>query len=734
MELTKEVLDDTPADFAPETPPRGEGEDYKPAPVPRRWLRQALFFSSVFFLTLVAVILMADFFWRMGWTAGRVFLLVVFALLFGYIAFGCCHAVFGFFMRRGDGDRYRLTRLRKSGNERLEGFSTAVVMPIYNEDVKRVFSGLQEVFESLLRTGQLDHFDIFILSDTNDPDIWVEEEAAWLELCQRYDALGKVFYRRRERNDGKKAGNIANFCRAWGRRYRYMVVLDADSIMSGGTLVKLVQMMEAHPAAGLVQTAPMLANAQSLFGRLQQFASRLYGPVFLAGLNYWQNGTGNYWGHNAIIRVAPFMAYCDLPQLPGRKPFGGQILSHDFAEAALMRRAGWEVWLAYDMEGSFEEGPQDVIESAKRDRRWCQGNLQHSMLLLASGLRRRSRIHLANGIMGYLASPLWLLFLIVSTLVLFKHEQSGLSLIPVPGFTFFDLGLLWHGVLLFVLTMGVLFLPKVLCILDIFFDPARARLFGGRTGVLASVVTETFFSALLAPVIMLFHTKFVVMILLGKGVNWAAQNRDASGVGWGVALRTHAVHVLSAIGWGVFAYRLSPVFFWWLSPVLLGLVLSPVLTVFLSRPSLGAWFRKMGFFLTPEEISPPPELVNFTGQPRKKGGEKLLPSPVEGLTRAVLDPYVNALHVSLLREKKLELDRESSLHGQNTQKLRMSLADKLLRRGADSMENREKLLLLSDADMMLWMHRQAWTRPAANLDSSWVEGIRGYGYPELSEV
>ena len=225
------------------------------------------------------------------------------------------------------------------------------------------------------------------------------------------DALGRIYYRRRVNNEGKKSGNVRDFLNTWGRRYRYFIVFDADSVMRGETIVDLVKLMEAHPNVGLIQTVPALVNAESLFGRIQQFANRLYAPVFIAGLNYWAQSFGNYWGHNAIIRTEPFMQFCDLPQLPGRKPFGGQILSHDFVEAALLLRENWQVWFAYDLEGSYEETPQDIIENAQRDRRWCQGNLQHGMVLFARGLRGVSRIHLLLGIFGYLASPLWLLFL-----------------------------------------------------------------------------------------------------------------------------------------------------------------------------------------------------------------------------------------------------------------------------------------------------------------------------------
>src|SRR6185503_12831204 len=246
--------------------------------------------------------------------------------------------------------------------------------------------------------------------------------------------LGKIYYRRRLFNEERKSGNVRDFLNTWGKRYRYFVCCDADSVMRGETLVDLVKLMEAHPTTGLIQTVPALVNAESLFGRIQQFANRLYAPVFISGLNYWALDFGNYWGHNAIIRTEPFMEHCDLPHLPGRRPFGGQILSHDFVEAALLHKENWQVWFAYDLEGSYEESPQGMIENAQRDRRWCQGNLQHTMLLFARGLHRISRIHLLMGIFGYLAGPLWLLFLLTFNYALWAKEYSGLSDITVRAF------------------------------------------------------------------------------------------------------------------------------------------------------------------------------------------------------------------------------------------------------------------------------------------------------------
>ena len=367
------------------------------APRPPRLAACSFFIPRAVLLTGLVSMLFADLLWRTGWSASRTVLLVLFVILFLLIAIGCMHGVFGFVLRTF-GDRRRITAT--DGLPRAEASpapARPLSFPIYNENIVRVYEGLRATYESLEQTGQLEHFDFFILSDSTDPDKWVEEERRWYDLIRELDALGRIYYRRRLDNEGRKSGNVRDFLNAWGRRYRYFMVCDADSVMRGETLVDLVKLMEAHPTVGLIQTVPALVNAESLFGRIQQFANRLYAPVFIAGLNYWALDLGNYWGHNAIIRTEPFMQFCDLPQLPGRKPFGGQILSHDFVEAALLSRENWEVWFAYDLEGSYEEAPQAMIENAQRERRWCQGNLQHGLVLVRQGPARREPAASAAG-------------------------------------------------------------------------------------------------------------------------------------------------------------------------------------------------------------------------------------------------------------------------------------------------------------------------------------------------
>jgi membrane glycosyltransferase len=672
--------------------------------------------------------LFADLLWRTGWSPSGVVLLCLFIVLFFLIALGCMHGVFGFVLRMTH-DR-RLTRLGDYHSQSIKGVSTALVFPIHNEQVPRVYEGLRATYESLQKTGLLNSFDFYILSDSTDPDKWVEEEQRWFDLVHGLDALGRVYYRRRVSNEGKKSGNIRDFLSTWGPRYRYFVVFDADSVMRGETLVDLVKLMEAHPHVGLVQTVPALVNATSLFGRIQQFANRLYGPIFITGLNFWTQGFGNYWGHNAIIRTEPFMQHCDLPQLPGRKPFGGPILSHDFVEAALLIKANWEVWVAYDLDGSYEEAPQTMIENAQRDRRWCQGNMQHILVFWAKGLRGLSRQHLAQGIFGYLAGPLWLFFLLTFNWMLWYVARTGLSKITVRAFTpFLRLNATEHAFLIFAICMGVIFLPKVLALVDLAFDKPRRRAFGGLTHATVGALAETAFSALHAPLQMLWHSKFVAATLFAAGVQWGPQKRTADGIAWSQAVREHWGHTVIGLVWGSLIWRLDRPTFWWFMPVMAGMVVSIPLSVLTSRARLGEQARRVGLFLTPEETTPPPELAGLRKRmdALEQDGEAAPRPRDSGLADVVLDPYVNAVHVSLLREKRQNPAFAQALSNLGVGKPEVrALCEKLLAEGPGRLDRQEKLLIMSDADQLPWLHRQAWLRPSATLARWWQGQIKHY--------
>ena len=572
--------------------------------------RRTLFLGLTFLTSLSASALMADILRTNGFTPWEKASLIVFFVLVTWITGAFWTAVAGFIIQLIGRDRVVIHSSEARGWV-LKG-RTAVVMPIYNEDTTRVFAGLDVIWSSLKARPEQAAFDLFVLSDTRKPDIAAAEELAWARLVERHDAVGRVFYRRRKENLQRKAGNIADFVRSWGGAYDYAVVLDADSIMSGHALVTLAQMMDLHPEAGIIQALPTPAGRETLFARLIQFAARLNSLMLASGLAFWQLGEGNYWGHNAILRLREFAAHCDLPRLPGKPPLGGEILSHDFVEAALMRRAGSKVWLLTDLDGSFEEVPSNVVDFAARDRRWAQGNLQHLGLLPMRGLHWLSRLHLLTGVLSYATSPLWLMALLLSSIVVCLDAINGYQYFPPGSYSLFPTWPQYRDseiVILLAGTITVLLMPKVLgATLALVKGPMR-RSFGGAGRLLCSLFVEQLFSTLLAPSMMLFHTSFVVTTLAGHPVTWNAQDRGDRGITFREALSRHKWHVAIGLAWGAIILLIAPRYIWWMSPILLGLLLSVPLTMLTSLTSAGVWARKHGLLLTPEETQPPAELA-----------------------------------------------------------------------------------------------------------------------------
>ena len=423
-------------------------------------VRRAVFIGASLILTVSGCVLMLNsysgqkLFWEDYVAIG------IFPLLFSQIAVGFVLALLGFFDHLRGGDPYHVMRGPwRAKEDAVPLAATAIVVPVYNEDITRVGNAIANMWSSLEKTGQIEHFDFYICSDSTDPSRWVEEECAWMSLCQKLNAFGKIFYRKRRHRINGKSGNVADFCRRWGKRYRYMIVLDADSIMVGSTLVRLVRAMEANPGVGILQTQPYMVLGNSLFRRILQFSSSVYGGLFSQGSSMAQMSSASYWGHNAIIRIAPFIEYCDLPLLPVPNPGKRHVLSHDTVEAALMRRAGYEVWVAYDEPGSYEEGPPNLSDMLTRDRRWCAGNLQHFWFLFARGIEMGSRLQIWIGLMAYLCSPFWLLFLIASAFSAYSRIQF-LTLSAGPE----DLGAASTSgpIILFGMTMTLLFVPRLL--------------------------------------------------------------------------------------------------------------------------------------------------------------------------------------------------------------------------------------------------------------------------------
>src|SRR5215813_6137277 len=568
--------------------------------------RRTLVFTATLVLTAAAGYEMYQVLNVGRMTVLQVALLVVFTVNFVWIALPFVNGLVGFLALWGGRGVSGITLPSLQQGSALTT-RTALLMPIYNEAPQRVFARLQTIYESLEALGVLDHFALFILSDTTDPELWLEEEAGFWELRRRTQGEGHIFYRHRPKNIRRKAGNIADFCQRWGAQYDHMVVLDADSLMTGQALVQLVAAMEAAPEAGLIQTLPLVVNRHTLFARAHQFAARLYGPILATGLAYWHRGDSSYWGHNAIIRTRAFIDHAGLPDLPGQPPFGGHIMSHDFVEAALIRRAGWKVYLVPEITGSYEESPPSLLAFAERDRRWCQGNLQHSRIVSATGLHWLSRLHLVMGIMSYLASPIWRLFIILGILLALQAHFLRPAYFP-KGFVLFPTWPIFdpqRALQLFVCTMAVLLAPKVFGYILLWKDRQTMRCWGGvlRTGI--SVLVEIILSSLIAPVMMLMQSTQVLGIMTGRDAGWKAQRRDDGSIPFRELVRHHRSHTLCGVLLAIVAYSVSPVLLAWMSPIVLGLVLAIPVSAITGWPALGQAVRRLGLLRTPEEIALP---------------------------------------------------------------------------------------------------------------------------------
>jgi membrane glycosyltransferase len=696
--------------------------------------RRSVFMALIALSTLAAVVAL----WA-AWPADEigalhVVVLVLFAILFGWIAAGFWTAITGFVLLLRGGDRHSLMRNLDRSECIAPSARTAIVMPVCNEDVATVFGGLRATMESLAATGSAQLFDVFVLSDTCQPDLRVQEIAAFNELKAvaanegAEGESGRLFYRWRGRAAKKKAGNVADFCRRWGRNYRYMVVLDADSVMSGDCLTALVRLMEAHPDAGIIQTAPRALGPDTLHGRLQQFVQRVTGPLFTAGMQYWQMGESHYWGHNAIIRTAPFMQHAALAKLPARnaKPgmLDGDVMSHDFVEAALMRRAGYHVWVAHELQGSYEQVPQSLATELQRDRRWCLGNLQNGRLIGEPGLHPVHRVMLLTGLLSYLSAPLWLGFLLLSmTLALVQHTASPLSALaqvslqPQAG-----AGASWIMLALFAATATMLVLPKLLALAAVFLRREQRR-FGGSARLLASAAAELVLSVFMAPVRMMFHAQFVLAATIGQFTGWKftwrSPPRGAQATTWTEALRIHGVHAgIAALWLGSVLWAVGAGGAVWLAPVLVPLLVAIPLSVLTSLPSIGGRLARAGLFAVPEEAWMPAVL---------RAAQRYQSRPLHplGFADAVANP---AVHAEVSRAMGVRETQEGLRAGR-----RLQLAERAAQRGLSSLTAEEQMRLLSEpqalALLRLWLAARGTAEARASAatpanGSVWADGQR----------
>lgn len=472
--------------------------------------------------------------------------------------------------------------------------NVALLVPIYNETPWYVMGNAQSMLEELHAQGGRHHYAMFILSDTRDDEIAAQELQSVEALRAMLPQGMELYYRRRADNTGRKVGNISDWLRRWGGAYDAMLVLDADSLMTGRAIAQLTAALARDPSAGLIQSFPQLIGAQSVFGRMQQFANTVYGLALAEGLARWAGSEGNYWGHNAIMRTRAFAACAGLPALRGLTGKESLIMSHDFVEAGLLRRAGWNVRFLPRIKGSYEETPQTLIDHIQRDRRWCQGNLQHINLLNARGFRAISRFHLFHGAVGYLMAPIWFALLVIWAIIGRGEKASVLTYFSesnptMPSWP--DMSEPRH-VLVILLIYAMLLMPKLLASLALPLSGKRYADYGGAGQFALSVLSEMILAILYAPILMVQQMIAVFRTVLGIQRGWAPQARD----GGQYSLRTIAIcHALETVsGIALWAGILGGLISIWLVPIALSLVLAIPLSALSGMPIRERIWRWMG--------------------------------------------------------------------------------------------------------------------------------------------
>jgi membrane glycosyltransferase len=517
-----------------------------------------------------------------GISAWDALVMVEFFLLFGWVAFGFLNATVGFILLMAGRHPGYVPAPRPTTPFISR---TALLVPIHNEDIDAVFGRVARMARSLDAFGAAAHFDFFILSDSS-PAAEPAEEAAWMALAKASPVA--VYYRRREKNVGRKPGNVADWVRRFGAAYDHMLVVDADSLMSGQAMAGMVHVMEQRPSLALLQTVPTVINATTLFQRWMQFNNRLYGPIASAGLVWWSGAESTFWGHNALIRTRAFAQSCGLPDLSGPAPFGGPIMSHDMVEAALLRRNGWAAHMEM-IDESYEEFPPTLPDLAVRDRRWAQGNIQHLALLGSTGFHWVSRLQLLIGASAFLTSPLWLL-LIVTTVA---QALFGGDAAIVRGTSFQILEM----------TLVLLFAPKFMSGLWACVSRRRRAEFGGAASIWRSIALDIPLSMLMAPATMLTQTIDLVNIFSGRRAGWNPQSRERDGLALADILPRYRWH----LALGIVLLALTPFITstaLLLTPITIGLLAAPWLAQWTASARRGAGFAARGFFTVPAERIP----------------------------------------------------------------------------------------------------------------------------------
>lgn len=538
-----------------------------------------------------------------GLDGADIAMLTAFGLYMLWPMIGFFNALVGFVLMRFAEDPVAVAcppARRIAGSEPITA-RVAIAVCIRNEDPGRVYGNARALLAELAATPFADRFSLHILSDTDRPEIAASEEALAASLREAAPGGIAVAYRRRSDNAGFKAGNIRDFCEHHAGDAELMLVLDADSRMSAARVLRMVRIMEASPGLGLLQSLAVGLPSVAPLTRLFQFGMRLGMRSYTLGSAWWQADCGPYWGHNALIRIAPFRRHCMLPPLPGRGPFGGDILSHDQIEAVLMRRAGYEVRVLPEEGGSYEENPPELIEHMRRDARWCRGNMQYVRLLTLPGLKPASRVQLVLAILMFLASPAYVaLWALLLGHALFATDAW------IDGGT---------AGLLLGLCLVVVFAPKIASALDVLARPEERARFGGGARFIAGLAAETVFALLVTPVAAVSHTLTIAGMLLGRRAGWGGQRRDAHGVSLRDALAAFWPQTLAGLGGAAGLALLGPAALLYAAPVYAGALLAAPLAVLTASPALGRWMTRGGLCAVPEEAGPPLPVATVTLEP-----------------------------------------------------------------------------------------------------------------------
>ena len=532
-----------------------------------------------------------------GWTFLDMLLLAAFAVGTPWTVLGFWNACVGLWLLHRHGDPMQAVAPYAAAGDLPTPITTktAVFMTVRNEDPARAILRLRTIKASVDATGQGAAFGWFVLSDTSDPAVAAAEEKAVAEWKAVDPDAARITYRRREQNTGFKAGNVRDFCERFGRDYELMLPLDADSLMSGAAIVKLVRMMQAHPKLGILQSLVVGMPSSSAFARIFQFGMRHGMRSYTMGQAWWVGDCGPFWGHNAVVRIKPFVEGCELPILPGEPPLGGHVLSHDQVEATLMRRAGYEVRVLPVELGSWEENPPTMLDFAKRDVRWCQGNMQYVKLLGLKGLYPMSRFQLVWAILMFLGIPAWTFM--IAALPIVGWQAQGVANYPTTLAAF-----------LYVLFFLMYLSPKIAGLVDAVLTKGGVASFGGPARFALSAALELVFSFLQGAVSTIRTTVFMIGLAFGKSVVWGGQSRDAYGISWRTAAESLWPQTLFGVVVCGLLWLIAPALLWWSLPLTLGYLVAIPFAVVTASPTLGRLFQRLGIAGIPEDFATPPEV------------------------------------------------------------------------------------------------------------------------------